>query len=216
MNEKDIDRILYGDTHLGEAIRQHEQKQPSLPAHLNGKVMVQLLSAGAHRRHLWFWVGGVAASLLIIIGIGMAMWPTSKPKLQAKITEATVKLPSVQQVEQPQTVIQAEEQHAPSLEEKKPAPMMAKAIPVKPIKKTQNREIPDTLGNEIWQNPENVERALRILADCEATILHEEQEMRNMVIEATFHGTPQPANAVIVTNEMGDYEVIETPNAIDI
>ena len=75
---------------------------------------------------------------------------------------------------------------------------------------------PDTLGNEIWQNPENVERAIRILADCKATIQREEQEMRNMVIEATFRATPQPATTVLVTNEMGDYEVIDTNRIIEL
>ena len=82
--------------------------------------------------------------------------------------------------------------------------------------RTAPRVIATTLGNEIWHNPENVERAIRILADCKATIQREEQEMRNMVIVTTFRATPQPANAVLVTNETGDCEVIETKRIIEI
>ena len=83
-------------------------------------------------------------------------------------------------------------------------------------KRTRSTVNLDTLGSKIWQNPKNVERAIRILADCETTIQREEQEMRNMVIVTTFRATPQPANAVLVTNETGDCEVIETKRIIEI
>ena len=76
--------------------------------------------------------------------------------------------------------------------------------------------LPDTLGSGIWQSEENVQRAVQILADCEATIRREEQEVRNDIIEATFRATPQPANAILVSNEAGDYEVIEKRNIIEI
>ena len=72
------------------------------------------------------------------------------------------------------------------------------------------------LSTGCTQSPKNVERAIRILADCETTIQREEQEMRNMVIVTTFRATPQPANAVLVTNETGDCEVIETKRIIEI
>jgi hypothetical protein len=55
-----------------------------------------------------------------------------------------------------------------------------------------------------------------MLSECETTILREEREMRNHIIQATFNATPQPANAVLVTNEAGDYEVIETKTIIEI
>ena len=58
--------------------------------------------------------------------------------------------------------------------------------------------------------------AIQMLSECEATILREEQEMRNHIIQATFNATPQPANVVLVTNEAGDYEVIETKTIIEI
>lgn len=85
----------------------------------------------------------------------------------------------------------------------------------KTAKKTK-REIPDTLGNGIWTHEENVIRAMRILADCEATIAREHQQLLNEIIEATFHATPQRAGAILVTNEAGDYEVTRQKTITDI
>jgi len=78
------------------------------------------------------------------------------------------------------------------------------------------RETLDTLGNGIWRDKENVARAMKMLADCEATITREHQQVRNSIIEATFNGTPQPAEAILVTNELGDREVMSQKTIIDI
>ena len=86
----------------------------------------------------------------------------------------------------------------------------------RPTKRTHPTEIPDTLGSGIWRSERNVAIAIQMLSECEETILREEQEMRNHIIHATFNATPQPANAVLVTNEAGDYEVIETKTIIEI
>ena len=86
----------------------------------------------------------------------------------------------------------------------------------RPTKRTRPTEIPDTLGNGIWRSERNVALAIQMLSECEKTIQREEQEMRNHIIQATFNATPQPANAVLVTNEAGDYEVIETKTIIEI
>jgi hypothetical protein len=86
----------------------------------------------------------------------------------------------------------------------------------RPTKRTHPTEIPDTLGNGIWRSERNVALAIQMLSECEETILREEQEMRNHIIQATFNAMPQPANAVLVTNEAGDYEVIETKTIIEI
>lgn len=76
--------------------------------------------------------------------------------------------------------------------------------------------VPDTLGSSIWQSEENMMLALQMLADCEETIEQGERMARNSIIEATFNATPQPANAILVSNEVGDYEVIEPSNMIAI
>ena len=82
--------------------------------------------------------------------------------------------------------------------------------------RARSTEISDTLGNGIWRSERNVAIAIQMLSECEETILREEQEMRNHIIQATFNATPQPANVVLVTNEAGDYEVIETKTIIEI
>ena len=68
----------------------------------------------------------------------------------------------------------------------------------------------DTLGSSIWQSERNVERALQMLSECEAVIEKSEQEVRNDIVRATFNAMPQPANAVLVTNEAGDCFVSDT------
>ena len=84
-------------------------------------------------------------------------------------------------------------------------------------KDSQTRHsLPDTLGNGIWQHEENVVRAVRILSECEADIRQEEQEIRNHIIRATFRAMPQPAGVILVSDENGDYEVIETKRIINI
>ena len=75
---------------------------------------------------------------------------------------------------------------------------------------TSHRELPDTLGDGIWQSEKNVLTALQMLSECEAIIEKGEQEMRNTILEATFNAMPQPANVKLVTNESGDYFVSDT------
>ena len=113
-------------------------------------------------------------------------------------TTAGIGNPHQQNAKNAKTVDAGERTHTPTV--------------TKAAKKTK-REIPDTLGNGIWTHEENVIRAMRILADCEATIAREHQQVRNEIIETTFHATPQRAGAILVTNEAGDYEVTR-PNTI--
>jgi len=77
-------------------------------------------------------------------------------------------------------------------------------------------ELPDTLGDGVWQSERNVVRAMQMLGECETVIEKSEQKVRNNIVRCTYNATPQPANAVLVTNEAGDYEVIETKNIIEI
>ena len=143
----------------------------------------------------------VAACLLIVVGIGLhhELNETSPQIVQAP------SMPEVHEVVN--KPIEAE------------APKPIAAVEQQPIRqrhrtarksRTHRQELPDTLGNGIWRSERNVVIALQILSECEATIRREEQEVRNHIIQATFNATPQPANAVLVTNEAGDYEVIET------
>jgi hypothetical protein len=40
--------------------------------------------------------------------------------------------------------------------------------------------------------------------------------VRNEILKATFHATPQPAGARLVSSEAGDYEVIDPKTIIDL
>ncbi len=79
-----------------------------------------------------------------------------------------------------------------------------------------SREIPDTLGDDIWKHKDNVIRAIRMLAGCEAIIAREHQQVRNDIIKTTFYATPQTSDAVLVTNEAGDYEVMKLTTITDL
>ena len=214
-NEKYNDRGL----RLAMKRKYEDAERMKLSDDFDDRLMQQIEQKPKHR-HLWLYpvVGAVAACilLLLILNIGQGQSPR-----QAATTDKSMATNS-----KSVTTNQSIGDHQIKIDDHQicnRAPTTVQSGGNKDTngqqqghKRTATREIPDTLGNEIWQNPENVERAIRILADCETTILREEQEMRNMVIEATFRATAQPASAVLVTNEVGDYEVIETKRIIDI
>jgi hypothetical protein len=184
---------------LREALRRRYANTPQLPTDFTERMM-ERANTKPVRHHRWQWAAAVAACLLIVVGIGLhyELNETSQSIVQAP------SMPEVHEVvnkpieaEAPQPVVVVEEK------------------PIQPHRtarksRTHRSELPDTLGNGIWRSERNVVIALQILSECEATIRREEQEVRNHIIQATFNATPQPANAVLVTNEAGDYEVIET------
>ena len=93
MNENDIYTILQKDDNLREAIRRREQKQSTMPADLNDRLMKRLeatpnpipglcpptrsLSPREGRTKSLRWLAA-AACLLIIIGIGVALMPSKE------------------------------------------------------------------------------------------------------------------------------------------
>ena len=162
----------------------------------------------------WRWVApllAVAASLLLFFVFSRKAETSPephKPLIARTITpkEVEQKQDTKETVEDSHSVVET----AAVTSEKKPvASPVRKEVPAVVV-------LPDTLGDGIWQREENVQRAMQMLADCEATIMREEQEIRNNIIETTFRATPQPANAILVTNELGDYEVIEPRTIIEI
>ena len=87
MTENDLYTILQRDDNLREAIRRREQKQPTMPADLNDRLMKRLEAAlslpprGEERtKSLPYWgrLVGAVACLLIIIGIGVALMPSKE------------------------------------------------------------------------------------------------------------------------------------------
>ena len=96
MTENDLYTILQRDDNLREAIRRREQKQPTMPADLNDRLMNRLeeptpslptqgeKNAKASPRGGWW--GLAAACLLIIIGIGVALMPSKESPSSGEFT----------------------------------------------------------------------------------------------------------------------------------
>jgi hypothetical protein len=203
MNENDM---LKADQRLREAIRRREQKRPPMPADLNERLMQRIRQRPRHRR-VWL-CSAVAASVLLLLTLYINNVEQETPSAPRQLATAVRVVPKVAQappVVSPPAVA-GQDNHAP--------------LPPQPARKRKKRkprhELSDTLGNGIWQSRENVERAVRMLADCEATIRREEQQVCNQIIEATFRATPQPAGVILVSNEAGDYEVIKTKSIVEI
>ena len=187
------------DSDLREALRRREtrRQKPEVPADFMDSVMQQIETKPTVGRR-WRWMAA-AASLLILIGIGTLLM--DEPK-QDEPTLAKTELPPVPKVSEA-----LPEQIETNVEEKPKIRQKRKTV-VKP--RTPRPEIPDTLGSGIWQSERNVRLAIKMLSECEAVIEKSEQEVRNDIVRATFNAVPQPANAVLVTNEAGDCFVSDT------
>ena len=188
--------------------RQNDRaKGMKMPDDMEQKVMRRIKTKRAAHRWLFpLSIAAVAACLALLMTFHY-LYNKVEPKKEVVVAQKMVKeLPVVLPKEQPMKVL-------PVVKGKKG---MTKTTAKRPRTKTRRKEIPDTLGNGIWQHKENVVRAMKILADCEATIMREEQEVRNAVVKATFNATPQPAGIILVSNEAGDYEVISTRTIIEL
>ena len=143
--------------------------------------------------------------------------------LSAIAVAASVLLLIIFNIEKPQP-----EQQTPVIAEKvmPPVPVISDepiehAKPTKPIipvkvaktaapkKQLAEAELPDTLGQGIFESEENVRIAMQILCECEATIRQEKQQTRNYIIEATFNALPHAEDALLVRGENGNLEVIQ-------
>ena len=215
------------DTDLREALRRRYANTPSLPTDFTERLRERMDTkpAASHRRHWWGWMSAAAACLLIAIGVGVyyefnkaphSIAKLSAPDNKTECTQLSNRVHPIEQSSAPDEVIectQSSNRGAPT----NPSGRTNRAIGAhQSSNRARSTEISDTLGNGIWRSERNVAIAIQMLSECEETILREEQEMRNHIIQATFNATPQPANAVLVTNEAGDYEVIETKTIIEI
>jgi hypothetical protein len=215
------------DTDLREALRRRYANTPSLPTDFTERLRERMDTkpAASHRRHWWGWMSAAAACLLIAIGVGVyyefnkaphSIAKLSAPDNKTECTQLSNRVHPIEQSSAPDEVIectQSSNRGAPT----KPSGRTNQAIGAhQSSNRARSTEISDTLGNGIWRSERNVAIAIQMLSECEETILREEQEMRNHIIQATFNATPQPANIVLVTNEAGDYEVIEAKTIIEI
>ena len=110
MTENDLYTILQKDDNLREAIRRREQKQPTMPADLNDRLMKRLEATpslpprGEERtKSLPYWgrLVGAAACLLIIIGIGVALMPS---KERPSSGEFAIRQDGVGDLKSPETI----------------------------------------------------------------------------------------------------------------
>lgn len=215
------------DTDLREALRRRYANTPSLPTDFTERLRERMDTkpAASHRGHWWGWMSAAAACLLIAIGLGVyyefnkaphSIVKLSAPDNKTECTQLSNRVHPIEQSSAPDEVIECtQSSNRVHLTEQLSASDRTTEH-TRPTKRTHPTEIPDTLGNGIWRSERNVAIAIQMLSECEETILREEQEMRNHIIQATFNATPQPANVVLVTNEAGDYEVIETKAIIEI
>ena len=180
------------DTDLREALRRKYAREPQLPANFTSRMMSQ-------KKRRWLLPASalaIAASVLLLILLNIEK---QKPEQQTPVI-AEKAMPPV-------PVISDEPiEHAKPTKPIKPVKVAKTATPKKrPIE----AELPDTLGQSIFESEENVRIAMQILCECEATIRQEKQQTRNDIIEATFNALPHAEDALLVRGESGDLEVIQ-------
>ena len=168
-----------------------------MPDDMEQRVMKSLKPQATKRRWLYpLSAIAVAASVLLLILLNIGK---QKPDQQTPVVAEVVTVP--------QPIIPDEPvEHANPT---KPIIPVKVAKAAAPKKQLAEAELPDTLGQGIFESEENVRLAVQMLSECEATIRREEQQVNNRIIKATFNALPQAENALLVTNENGDFEVIE-------
>lgn len=168
-----------------------------MPDDMEQRVMKSLKPQATKRRWLYpLSAIAVAASVLLLILLNIGK---QKPEQQTPVVAEVVT--------EPQPIIPDEPvEHANPT---KPIIPVKVAKTAAPKKQLAEAELPDTLGQGIFESEENVRLAVQMLSECEATIRREEQQVNNRIIKATFNALPQAENALLVTNENGDFEVIE-------
>lgn len=139
MKEDILNTLRKQDINLRDAIRQEETELPQMPADLNARLMRKKTHPQPHPvregsghpvvRRFWPWVAA-AASLLLLIGVGLTMMHKNEQPGEPVVAE---KVEQVKQVETQQTVTHIE---APSQEEHR----LAQSVQAKP-KKVQRKTV---------------------------------------------------------------------------
>ena len=180
------------DTDLREALRRKYAREPQLPANFTSRMMSQ-------KKRRWLLPASalaIAASVLLLIIFNIEK---PQPEQQTPVIAEKVMPPVPAISDEPI-------EHAKPTRPIKPVKVAKAATPKKrPIE----AELPDTLGQGIFESEENVRIAMQILCECEATIRQEKQQTRNYIIEATFNALPHAEDAQLVRGENGDLEVMQ-------
>lgn len=176
-----------------------------MPDDMEQRVMKRIAQREVRLRHRSVWlfstIGAVAASLLLLLTMHINKVEQETPSAHH--------LPAINNKVAPEEVLSSSPSSLAAVaDEDMRAPAMPQTTRRK-VKKKPRRELPDTLGNGIWHSKENVLLAIEMLSECEKTIERSEQRIRNDIVEATYHATPQPANAQLVVYDNGDYVIVE-------
>ena len=217
MNDNDINHILQHDAQLREAVRRYEQQSPPLPAGLNERVMQEIgkVEQDRHRMRkrvrILLALTSAAACLFLLLTRSLSTREQTEPTpvLEAEtktitITETTTKTEVVAPMEEKESAdlhkCVARKKHRKKVRRKEPS------IETKPLVQEQNA---DTLGSHIFQSPENVLIAMKMLDECDAIYRNELQEVSNNVIDATFSVAPPSGSAILVKDMNGDLDVVD-------
>ena len=217
MNDNDINHILQHDAQLREAVRRHEQQSPPLPAGLNERVIQKMgkVEQDRHRMRkrvrILLALTSAAACLFLLLTRSFSTREQAEP---APVLEAKTKTITISET------MTKTEVEAP-MEEKEPTDLH-KCVARKKLHKKVRRKEPsserelvaqeqyaDTLGSHIFQSPENVLIAMKMLDECDAIYRNELQEVRNNVIDASFRVAPPSGSAILVKDMNGDLDVVD-------
>ena len=217
MNDNDINHILQHDAQLQEAVRRHEQQSPPLPVGLNERVIQKMGKVEQDRHRMRKRVRillaqtSAAACLLLLLTRSFSTREQTEP---APVLEAKTKTITISET-MTKTEVEA-------LMEEKESADFQKCVARKKLRKKVRRKEPsierelvaqeqyaDTLGSHIFQSPENVLIAMKMLDECDAIYRNELQEVRNNVIDATFRVAPPSGSAILVKDMNGDLDVVD-------
>ena len=125
----------YKDTDLREALHRKYADTPQLPADFMAKMEARMdAKPVAKTRRLWPWVA-VAASFLLIIGIGLTMMPTEQQtKPEAQVAQNTKKTPAIEQ---------ASDRERPFLSQQEAVSLTEKGRVANPSRRTERPKVTD-------------------------------------------------------------------------
>ena len=125
----------YKDTDLREALHRKYADTPQLPADFMAKMEARMdAKPVAKTRRLWPWVA-VAASFLLIIGIGLTMMPTEQQtKPEAQVAQNTKKAPAIEQ---------PSESERPFLSQQEAVSLTEKGRVANPSRRTERPKVTD-------------------------------------------------------------------------
>ena len=217
MNDNDINHILQHDAQLRESVRRYEQQSPPLPAGLNERVMQEMGKTEQDRHRMrkrvriLLALTSAAACLFLLLTRSLSTREEMEP---APVLEAETKTITITESMTKTEVVAPMEENEPAdlhkcVARKKLRKKVRRKEPSIETKLVAKEQYADTLGSHIFQSPENVLIAMKMLDECDAIYRNELQEVRNNVIDATFRVAPPSGSAILVKDMNGDLDVVD-------